>query len=146
MARKSLVTYIIDMCHNDFSFITPTIVYDGECPYCTRYVTLLRLRETLGGVVLVDARGGGPLVDAITRRGLDLNEGMVLVLDGAFYHGTDCVHRLALLSTPSGLFNRVNAWIFRSSIASRLLYPILRAGRNTVLWAYGRQKLPLSGE
>jgi len=101
----------------------------------------LTSRLVLTAVLLVAAT-----IDAITRRGLDLNEGMVLVLDGAFYHGADCVHRLALLSTPSGLFNRVNAWIFRSSIASRLLYPILRAGRNTVLWAYGRQKLPLSGE
>ncbi len=85
------------------------IVYDGECPFCSRYVAMLRLRETLGSIALVNARDGGPEVEEARAAGLDLDEGMVLKFDGRLYHGDDCIHRLALLSTPSGAFNRVNA-------------------------------------
>jgi predicted DCC family thiol-disulfide oxidoreductase YuxK len=116
-------------------------VYDGQCPFCSRYVQLVRLRETLGQIALVDAREGGPQVEEVRKAGLDLDEGMVLKLDGRLYHGAECIHRLALLSTPSGWFNRVNAAMFRSRTASRLLYPVLRAGRNSVLRMLGRSKL-----
>jgi predicted DCC family thiol-disulfide oxidoreductase YuxK len=117
------------------------IVYDGQCPFCSRYVQLVRLRESLGRVQLVDARKGGPEVDEVRQAGLDLDEGMVLKLDGRLYHGADCIHMVALLSTPSSWFNRVNAAMFRSRTASRLLYPVLRTGRNTVLRMLGRSKL-----
>lgn len=117
------------------------IVYDGQCPFCSRYVRLVRLRETLGQVQLVDARKGGPQVDEVRQAGLDLDEGMVLKLDGRLYHGADCINMLALLSTPSSGFNRLNAALFRSPTASRLLYPVLRTGRNAVLRLLGRSKI-----
>lgn len=119
------------------------IVYDGDCPFCTRYVRLLRLRESAGNVALVNARDGGPLVDEIRAAGLDLNEGMVLKLGGRLYHGDECMHRLALMSTPSTLFNRINGSVFRSPTVSRLLYPLLRTGRNLTLRLLGRQRLEL---
>jgi predicted DCC family thiol-disulfide oxidoreductase YuxK len=117
------------------------IVYDGQCPFCSRYVQLVRLRDSLGGVELIDARKGGPVVDEVRSAGADLDDGMVLKMDGRLYHGEDCVHMLALLSTPSGLFNRANAAIFRSRSASKLLYPMLRAGRNATLRLLGRSKI-----
>jgi predicted DCC family thiol-disulfide oxidoreductase YuxK len=121
------------------------IVYDGQCPFCSRYVQLVRLKETLGQIELVDARNGGPRVDEVRKAGLDLDEGMVLKLDGRLYHGADCIHTLALLSTRSSWFNRVNAALFRSQRVSRLLYPALRAGRNTVLRMLGRSRLNPQG-
>lgn len=122
------------------------IVYDGECPFCSRYVAMLRLREALGPIALVNARDGGPEVEEARAAGLDLDEGMVLKLDGRLYHGDECIHRLALLSTPSGAFNRVNAAIFRSRTASKMLYPVLRTGRNAVLRLLGRSKLADAGD
>ena len=117
------------------------IVYDGQCPFCSRYVKLVRLRESLGEVRLVNAREGGPLVAELQRAGVDLDEGMALQLDGRLYHGDECIHMLALLSTPSSAFNRLNAALFRSPRAARLLYPLLRAGRNTALRLLGRRKI-----
>lgn len=117
-----------------------SIVYDGACPFCSRFVRLLRLRDTLGRVELYDARDGGRIVDEILAAGLDMDEGMVLKMDGRLYHGEQCIHRLALLSTPSTRFNRLNRALFRSRTLSRLLYPILRAGRNAVLRLLGRPK------
>jgi predicted DCC family thiol-disulfide oxidoreductase YuxK len=117
------------------------LVYDGECPFCSAYVRYVRLRESVGGVKLVDARQGGPIVDEVRGRGYDLDEGMVLRLGDRFYHGAECIHVLALLSSPSGAFNRLNGLIFRSAPLSRILYPVLRFGRNSVLRLLGRTKL-----
>jgi predicted DCC family thiol-disulfide oxidoreductase YuxK len=79
------------------------IVYDGQCPFCSRYVELVRLRESLGKVELIDARDGGPLVGAILVAGLDLDDGMVLKLDGRLYHGAECLHMLARAQHALGL-------------------------------------------
>lgn len=117
------------------------VVYDGQCPFCSRYISLLRLRDTLGHVELVDAREGGPAVDEVTASGLDLDDGMVLKMNGRLYHGDECMHRLALLSSSSTAFNRINKAIFRSPTMSRILYPMLRSGRKAVLRMLGRPML-----
>jgi predicted DCC family thiol-disulfide oxidoreductase YuxK len=120
---------------------TPWLVYDGECPFCTAYVKLVRLRETVGKVRLINARDGGPEVDMIREAGLDLDEGMVFNMDGRLLHGDEAIHALALLTTESGAFNRLSRWIFRSEGRSRALYPALRMGRNIALRLLGREKL-----
>ena len=117
------------------------LVYDGQCPFCSTYVKYLRVRQSIGAFHLVDARDGGPLVETIRGMGFDLDEGMVLKLGDRYYHGADCIHVLACLSSPRTFFNRVNAVIFRSPVLARTLYPGLRAGRNLVLRLLGRTKI-----
>ena len=119
------------------------LVYDGDCPFCSAYVRHVRLQETVK-LALIDAREGGPLVSEIAALGLDLDEGMVLKIGDQLYHGDQCIHALALLSSPSGTFNRINKIIFRSRWLSRVLYPVLRAGRNLTLRLLGRSKVNLS--
>lgn len=116
------------------------LVYDGECPVCSSYVTYIRLRKSVGRVKLVNARADAQWRQCITAEGFDLDEGMVLIFGGAKYHGADCVHMLALLSTRSGFFNQLNGLIFRRQRLARLIYPILRTGRNTLLRLLGRKK------
>lgn len=118
------------------------IVYDGECPFCSNYVQVLKLRESAGTVQMVDARSDHALVAELQRDGYDLNEGMVVLYGHRIYYGAECVHMLALLSTDSGVFNRINSAVFRSRTLSRVLYPVLRSGRNITLRLLGREKLP----
>lgn len=119
------------------------LVYDGECPVCSSYVRYVRIRKSAGSLLLVNARDGGPWVDRVLQAGLNLDEGMVLLYGGRSYHAVDCVHMLALLSTGSGMFNRINALIFRRPGVARIAYPILRAGRNLLLRILNRPKLHL---
>jgi predicted DCC family thiol-disulfide oxidoreductase YuxK len=118
-----------------------TVVYDGECPFCTNYVKLLRLRDAIGPVRLVDARSNDPVVKRLLDAGYDLDEGMAMVDGETIWHGQDCIHRLALMSTPSGAFNRINAAVFRSPHLSKAIYPMLRGGRNLTLRVMGRKKI-----
>ncbi len=117
------------------------IVYDGDCPFCARYVRMLRLQAAVGPVRLVNARDDHPSVDRLRTEGYDLNEGMALIDGEDIHFGDDCMHRLALMSTGSGLFNRINATIFRHRALARVLYPILRTGRNATLRVLGRQPI-----
>jgi len=117
------------------------VVYDGDCPFCAAYVRRQRLGRAAGRVIFRNAREGGPETEYVKARGYDLNEGMAAILGGEVFHGADCMHRLALLSTPSDTFNRINFLLFRSLSFSRLIYPLLRAGRNMVLAVRGGRKL-----
>ena len=67
--------------------------------------------------------------------GLDIDQGMVLKFQGRVYYGSEAMHVLSLLSTRSGIFNRINFWVFRSRWLSRVLYPIFRTFRNLFLKA-----------
>lgn len=117
------------------------LVYDGECPFCSNYVRLLKIKDSVNEFHLINARDGGDLVHDILVAGLNLDEGMVLKIGDRFYHGDDCIHMLALLTSPSTLFNRLNAWVFASPARAKALYPVLRECRNFTLRLLGRRKI-----
>ncbi len=74
-------------------------------------------------------------MDEITLAGLDIDRGMVLKINGSLYHGADAMHTLALLSTRSGVFNRLAYWVFRNKWLANVLYPVCRFFRNMLLKA-----------
>ena len=117
------------------------IVYDGQCPFCSTYVRFTRLREAIGPVKLVDARSGDPVVEDAVRAGLNLDEGMVLKYGDRLYHGADCLNMLSLLSSRSGMFNRLMAFTFARPGIAHMAYPTLRAGRNATLRLLGRRQI-----
>jgi predicted DCC family thiol-disulfide oxidoreductase YuxK len=120
------------------------IVYDGDCPFCSQYVELVKIRETVGSVRLVNARSGAAEVIALQHAGYDLNDGMIASYEGRIFHGADCVNLLASLSTRSGTFNQINGAIFSSATLSRLLYPMLRRGRALTLRVLGRSRIDMA--
>jgi predicted DCC family thiol-disulfide oxidoreductase YuxK len=119
----------------------PVVIYDGECPFCAAYVRMTRLRESAGPVRLVDARSGAPEVAEARAAGLDLDRGMVVKLDGRLYHGDAAMTALALLTTPSGAFNRLMRTLFRRPALARVLYPPMVAGRKLTLRLLGRRPI-----
>ncbi len=123
-----------------------SIYYDGECPFCQRYISLLRLKETAGPVTLYDLREHSEEKDRLIEKGYDLDLGMVIDMDGRLIGGSDAVNHLAMLSTPSTLFNKINKWIMSTGFLATLLYPFLRAGRWLTLFVMGRKQIMPSEE
>jgi predicted DCC family thiol-disulfide oxidoreductase YuxK len=114
------------------------IVYDGECPFCSAYVRMMRLRETVGPVRLIDARSDDPLVTRLAGAGLDFDRSMAVAYGGRTYTGGEAMTLLALLTTRSGLFNRAMRVLFASPANSRRLYPVFVACRIAALRLLGR--------
>jgi predicted DCC family thiol-disulfide oxidoreductase YuxK len=117
------------------------LVYDKQCPACNYYCNLARIRESVGNLVLIDAREGGPIMDEISAAGLDIDQGMVLKVGEKIYYGADAIHTLSLMGTRSGIFNRLTFILFKSKTVSAVLYPVLRACRNLLLKILGKTKI-----
>ena len=109
------------------------LVYDRECPVCEAYCRMVRIREAAGALRLVNARDAGEVMDEITAKGLDIDDGMVLKVESTLYYGADAIHVLSLMSSRSGVFNRLTYWLFRSKGLSAVLYPLFRFFRNLLL-------------
>jgi predicted DCC family thiol-disulfide oxidoreductase YuxK len=109
------------------------LVYDKECPACDNYCQVVRIRESVGKLVIVNARESSVVMQEITALGLDIDQGMVLKMGGEIYYGSDAIHALALISSRSGMFNKLNYWMFKSKRMSYIFYPVLRFLRNILL-------------
>jgi predicted DCC family thiol-disulfide oxidoreductase YuxK len=117
------------------------LIYDKECPACDTYCRLVEVRPSAGRLTLVDARDRTPVMEEITKAGLDIDQGMVVKMDGRIYYGSDAIHALALVSSRSGFFNKLSHYAFRSRKLSHLLYPPLRACRNLLLKILRKTKI-----
>ncbi|MEO8022000.1 DCC1-like thiol-disulfide oxidoreductase family protein [Polaromonas sp.] len=117
------------------------LVYDDECPACDNYCRMVRIRDTVGTLKLVNARKSSAVMQEITHHGLDIDQGMVLKVGDVLYYGADAIHALSLMGSPSGVFNRLNHWVFRSKWRARLLYPLLRSCRNLLLKMLRKTKI-----
>ncbi|WCN10995.1 DCC1-like thiol-disulfide oxidoreductase family protein [Marinomonas mediterranea] len=117
------------------------LVYDRECPACHAYCQVVNIRDSVGDLRIVDAREDSFVMEEITSQGLDIDQGMVLKMGGQLYYGADAIHALALIGSRSGLFNRVNYWMFKSKTAASILYPMLRFCRSILLKLLGKTKI-----
>lgn len=110
-------------------------VYDGDCPICTRAAEALRIKQEFGSLSVLNAREahGDPLIDEINRRGLDLDEGMVIYANDQFYHGKDALRFMAKYGEAKNIFMAASKGLFWSDTLSRLMYPWMRGARNWLL-------------
>lgn len=108
------------------------IVYDGACPFCSAYVSLLRLRAGFA-VELLSARSDDARVATYRQLGYRLDDGMLAIIGDTVHAGADAMHVLALLSESTGWLNSLQRTVFARRWLSKLLYPGLRAGRRLAL-------------
>ena len=117
------------------------LIYDKECPACKAYSRLVRIRKSVGDLKIINAREQNDVLNEITAHGFDIDQGMVLKMGDQLYYGSDAIHALALISSRSGVFNRLNYWIFKSKTISSWLYPFLLFIRNLLLKIQGKSKI-----
>jgi predicted DCC family thiol-disulfide oxidoreductase YuxK len=119
-----------------------TLIYDEQCPVCSAYSAAVEVdSESAGAVRRVNARSDDPMVRQAKAAGLDLDDGMVVAHQGKLYHGAEALNLMARLAPSKGLSNRLNRLLFSNRTVSRLSYPLLRGGRNTLLRLLGRTKI-----
>lgn len=117
------------------------LIYDKDCPACDNYCQVVRIQESIGELKIINARENSEVLKEISQLGLDIDQGMVLKMGGVIYYGADAIHALALISSRSGVFNKLNYWLFKSRRVSAVLYPVLRFLRNLLLKVLGKTKI-----
>ena len=116
------------------------IYYDGQCPFCTNFVTLARLKKSYT-VSLYDLREEKEKSALFTSQGYDINDGMVVILDKKIYHGYEAVYLIAALSNKNKRVGKIYSFFLSKKGLTKFLYPFMRAGRNFTLFLLGRKKI-----
>lgn len=114
-------------------------LYDGDCPMCRSVARAVRITHRYGSLFLLDARHSAdhPLYAEVTRLGLDLDEGMVVHADGRFFHGAEALVFVARFGDPRNPLTLLSMAAFRLRSVAAVVYPVLRAVRNLLLWIRG---------
>ena len=116
----------------------PFLLYDGECPFCSYYVAKSRFETRAGRpLTLIDGREAPDLVARLRRDGFDLEQGMILALDGRHYHGAAAMIALKAMAASPGRFNTFARRFTSSPARVRAVYPWLRRLRRAALLAKG---------
>ncbi|MGP9801780.1 DCC1-like thiol-disulfide oxidoreductase family protein [Rheinheimera sp. NSM] len=117
------------------------LIYDKDCPVCRAYSQMVRIRQSVGELQLINAREDSNVMRELSAQGLDIDQGMVLKMADNCYYGSDAMYMLSLLSSRSGVFNRLNYHLFKSRRVAKWLYPLLRACRNLLLKLLRKRKI-----
>ncbi len=118
-------------------------VYDGDCPICRMAASALKIRKEYGDLHLLNAREAKDtaLMKEINVRGYDLDEGMVIYVEGQFYYGKSALKFMARFGDKKGLFNWFTKSLFWSDTLAKLLYPLMRGCRNLLIRLNGSGKI-----
>jgi predicted DCC family thiol-disulfide oxidoreductase YuxK len=109
------------------------LLYDGECPICAGFVKFAEFRRRHPDLKLLDARNEPALVAELRQEGYEINDGMVLVVDGRLYFGAHANAKLA--SYTSGLPASKRAAMAAIGAAP---YAALRGVRNALVRGRGK--------
>ena len=115
------------------------LLYDGECPACSSYVAFSRLRRLHPSLKVLDARGEPALVEELRGRGYEINEGMVMQLDGKIFFGAEATRQIARHAREGGVLRRALLDAIGDAPWSRALYPLLNRCRRLLLAVLGRK-------
>jgi predicted DCC family thiol-disulfide oxidoreductase YuxK len=113
------------------------IYYDGECPFCTRYVFMLKLREVVGKVDLISLRSQDPRALKILSSGINVNKGFVIEYEDKLYFGGDAFYLINSLVTHDGKLGKIKNLIFSNKKISGFLYKTLTYLRYILLFFIG---------
>ncbi len=118
------------------------LLYDGECPFCRFYARKSGF-ETPDGrpLKLIDANRAPERISELREAGCEVDEGMVLVLDGRSYQGAAAMTALESMTSGTGWFNRLAKWFASNPKRARAFYPWFRRLRRAALRVKGRRGL-----
>lgn len=116
-----------------------TIIYDGECPFCTNFVMVANLRKSYESLRLINARQtDNETVQFVRENGYDLNKGMIVMLEDKILYGSDAANFIAI-HCKEGLVGNLYRQLLRNKILAKWIYPILTRLRRMYFFLVGKE-------
>ncbi len=117
------------------------LLYDGECPVCSRFVAMARLRHAAPNIQVLNARQQPALVAHFLDAGMNVNDGMIIRVNDVVYYGDDALVMISSLGDGDSLFSKLMLKLFSSPRLSRHIYPTPVRGRKLLLRLLGKTEL-----
>ena len=117
------------------------LLYDGECPICSRYVLWTNIRNKNPGIALLDARQQPELVAALRTEGIEINNTMFLQVDGRRFVGAAAMAEISVYMPQNTLPQRILRSLTSSQLLFQTIYPGLVLGRKLLLALLRRRQI-----
>lgn len=117
------------------------LLYDGECPVCSRYVLWTGLRRHCPDITLLNAREWPELVAHLRENGTEVNDTMVLRMKGQQYEGAAALTKINSLVEPASFQEKAMHVFTKSASMLQTVYPHLVRCRKLLLRLLGRPEI-----
>ena len=118
--------------------MTLTLVYDGDCPFCSAFAQRAELKGGLPDLDIRDGRTDHALRADLAKRGYRLANGAMLLEQDRVWHGSAAIAELHRRMQPSDALLQVLQGLFQQDDRARQIYPLLLLARRIALAARGR--------
>lgn len=113
------------------------LLYDGECPICREYKKYVELRKKVD-LSIQDARQHPVLIEQLRSKGYDINQGMILIVNGEVYHRDQVIVMLGAMTEAKGILDVILRAFIRKPKLMKRIYPFLKGLRYCLLKMSGK--------
>ena len=97
-----------------------TLYYDKQCPFCTKYANLLKLKENFE-ITLKDARENLDEISVLCKN-LDINDGFIVLYKNDCFQGAKALEFLNRAVDKTTILGKLHFFFAYENIFSKFLY------------------------
>ena len=109
-----------------------TLYYDKQCPFCTKYANLLKLKENFE-ITLKDARENLDEISVLCKN-LDINDGFIVLYKNDCFQGAKALEFLNRAVDKTTILGKLHFFFAYENIFSKFLYKSLFILRKIALF------------
>ena len=109
-----------------------TLYYDKQCPFCSKYANLLKLKENFE-ITLKDARENLSEMSFVCGN-LNINDGFIVVYKNDCFQGSKALAFLNSAIDKTTILGKLHFFFAYETVFSKFLYKILFILRKVILF------------
>ena len=113
-----------------------TLYYDKQCPFCSKYANLLKLKENFE-ITLKDARENLSEISLICEN-LDINDGFIVIYKNDCFQGAKALAFLNSAVDKTTFLGKLHFFFRYDNLFSNLFYKLFFILRKIILFILGK--------
>lgn len=108
------------------------LYYDGDCPFCLQFQLYVELRKKVD-IELRNARDYRLEMQQFKNDGIDINKGLIVLIDGNIFHGAKALNQVQKYLEPKSYLETKFMQIMSAKRLMAVLYPLINVFRKVLL-------------